>query len=376
LNNQIELVTGKIQKVYSLDPEGVKVNTIEEIEGGKNYVVVANNDPLIRIRYNTKAIQTVHDGPMGLAGFTMKNEHMSHIRHVSKRYPKQPSFKNQTSFQEATQPPAKPQPEPQSRKASVKRQPSAKKEVESARQSAVSRGRTAASEGVGTSPEPFEEPHLDHHDNEKEEVYGEQDIKELTSRDKIARTPSAKPKTPGPRSAAASPEPIASSIGSPKQARSAVMSPQSQARSALVSPQSQARAAVDPRSGLTSAKSTKTNADNESEAHDTDLDESRVVSPEPLPPKTPQSKRASNEALKVGATETIVNSTSSRKQSQSEAKSKSGTKSNVASKPDLAREGSEPALTKSVKGSKEALTKSQKSSRENLKTPKTPKTPA
>jgi Doublecortin len=81
LNTQIELVTGRIQKVYALD--GSQVTQIEELERGKAYVLVSNDDPYIRTRYNVMAVN--YTKSQGLNGSTLKNEYMSSIRPITQR---------------------------------------------------------------------------------------------------------------------------------------------------------------------------------------------------------------------------------------------------------------------------------------------------
>ncbi|KAK6097267.1 hypothetical protein MT418_002890 [Batrachochytrium dendrobatidis] len=80
LNHQIELVTGKIQKIYSL--KGVRLQKTQEFETGLGYVLVANDDPFINTRYNVMALKH-QDGPVGLGGFTKHNEFMKKIRPVT-----------------------------------------------------------------------------------------------------------------------------------------------------------------------------------------------------------------------------------------------------------------------------------------------------
>ena len=84
-----------------MEGEGAKIQKIEDIESGKGYILVANNDPLIRIRYNTKAIQ--NSPSHGLGGITMKNEHMSRIRKVTEHWTQkqQKSMNTQPSFTES-----------------------------------------------------------------------------------------------------------------------------------------------------------------------------------------------------------------------------------------------------------------------------------
>ena len=81
VNTQIELVTGKIQKIYSV--EGERVTTLEGFEKSKGYVLVANDDPFIRTRYNILAVTYHRAQPLN--GATLKNEFMQNIRPVTQR---------------------------------------------------------------------------------------------------------------------------------------------------------------------------------------------------------------------------------------------------------------------------------------------------
>ncbi|KAI8928996.1 hypothetical protein BC831DRAFT_46103 [Entophlyctis helioformis] len=85
LNSQIQLVTGKIQKIHTFD--GTRIQTIDEFEAHKGYVLVANDDPFIRVKYNIMAVKSQH-GPMGLAGSTMHNEFFEKIRFLTDRPPR------------------------------------------------------------------------------------------------------------------------------------------------------------------------------------------------------------------------------------------------------------------------------------------------
>lgn len=82
LNSQIELVTGKIQKIYTTD--GSRCNTIEEIKGGGNYVLVANDDPFIKTQYNKMALK-VSTANRGLQGHTLRNDFIKRIRPITQR---------------------------------------------------------------------------------------------------------------------------------------------------------------------------------------------------------------------------------------------------------------------------------------------------
>lgn len=81
LNGQIDMVTGKIAKIYALD--GVRINQMEQFEKGRSYVVVSGDDPLIRTRYNVMAINYIKT--QGLNGSTLRNEYMSSIRPITQR---------------------------------------------------------------------------------------------------------------------------------------------------------------------------------------------------------------------------------------------------------------------------------------------------
>ncbi|KAJ3304099.1 hypothetical protein HDV03_003085 [Kappamyces sp. JEL0829] len=82
LNSQIELVTGKIQKVYSTD--GSRLSTIDDFKSGGDYVLVANDDPFIKTQYNRLAIKPT-TGSNGLNGYTLRNEYINRIRPITKR---------------------------------------------------------------------------------------------------------------------------------------------------------------------------------------------------------------------------------------------------------------------------------------------------
>lgn len=79
----MELVTGKIKRIYSL--EGQQLQSIEEFEAGKEYVVVANEDAFIKTRYNVMSSkQPAPTNPAhGLAGASLKNEMADKIRPIS-----------------------------------------------------------------------------------------------------------------------------------------------------------------------------------------------------------------------------------------------------------------------------------------------------
>lgn len=81
LNTQIEMVTGQIHKVYTLD--GVRCNSIDSFEKGKGYVLVASDDPFIRTHYNIMKIP--YHKSTGLNGSTLSNEFMANIRPVTVR---------------------------------------------------------------------------------------------------------------------------------------------------------------------------------------------------------------------------------------------------------------------------------------------------
>lgn len=93
MNAQIELVTGKIQKIYSID--GIRCNTIEEIKGGGNYVLVANDDPFIKTQYNRMALKSGTGRSRGLQGHTLRNDFIKRIRPITQR-----RFRRDTSNQD------------------------------------------------------------------------------------------------------------------------------------------------------------------------------------------------------------------------------------------------------------------------------------
>ena len=295
--------------MYSLEPEYPKISSLDEIETGKGYVLVANNDPLIRIRYNTKAIQPSHNQP-GLGGLTMKNEHMARIRKVTERWPKQKSFtqQQQSSFVESVH---------EEQRNSVKQQaPLVKAEPKKAKtpQAPI---RQMESEGVGTTPEPVEKYSPEAH----EEVYGAKETQAFNAREKTPRTP--KPKTPAAQVQDERVDsPIPSSVGTPKsqgrsevaspksQGRSAIASPKSQGKSAIASPKSQARSAVmSPESQARSAViSPESRARSSAATPKTSTEDSRPPSAQ----ETPKSKRSSKEQLKASAKERLARSPKSR----------------------------------------------------------------
>jgi hypothetical protein len=82
LNSQIELVTGKIQKIYTTD--GARCNTMDDIKGGGNYVLVANDDPFIKTQYNKMALKPSTTS-RGLQGHTLRNDFIKRIRPITQR---------------------------------------------------------------------------------------------------------------------------------------------------------------------------------------------------------------------------------------------------------------------------------------------------
>ena len=83
-NTHIELVTGMIKKMYTTD--GIQVMSIDEIKNGCGYVVVSNNDPFIKTKYD-KMDLTRRPGTSykGLQGHTLTNEFLERIRPITKR---------------------------------------------------------------------------------------------------------------------------------------------------------------------------------------------------------------------------------------------------------------------------------------------------
>ena len=69
--------------MYTTD--GVLIKNMDEIESGGQYVVVANNDPLIRGMYNRLQIKPTTSHQRGLHGHTLSNAFLKKIRPVSKR---------------------------------------------------------------------------------------------------------------------------------------------------------------------------------------------------------------------------------------------------------------------------------------------------
>jgi hypothetical protein len=86
LNQQIELVAGKIQKIYTM--EGVRVTTIDQLKNDN--VLVANDDPFISVRYNQMALDPQAEKP-GLNGFTLYNDFIAKIRPITTRKSKRPT---------------------------------------------------------------------------------------------------------------------------------------------------------------------------------------------------------------------------------------------------------------------------------------------
>jgi hypothetical protein len=80
LNQHIELVTGKIHKIYSVD--GERIQSIEDLKNDN--VLVANDDPFIKVQYNLMAFDPVDQKP-GLNGTTMRNQYAALIRPVTQR---------------------------------------------------------------------------------------------------------------------------------------------------------------------------------------------------------------------------------------------------------------------------------------------------
>ena len=93
------MVTGKIQKIYSVD--GTRIHNIEEIKNAQ-YVLVANDDPFIKTRYNILAIKPT-TGQRGLQGATLHNEYIHKIRPITKRKSRRP--KVETLEQSASEAP-------------------------------------------------------------------------------------------------------------------------------------------------------------------------------------------------------------------------------------------------------------------------------
>ncbi|KNC99071.1 uncharacterized protein SPPG_06019 [Spizellomyces punctatus DAOM BR117] len=83
LNTQIHLVTGMIQKLYALD--GHRIQSVDELTHNGAYVVVSNNDPFIRGKYNVNAPIVSEHPVKGLAGQTQRNEFMAGIRKLPKK---------------------------------------------------------------------------------------------------------------------------------------------------------------------------------------------------------------------------------------------------------------------------------------------------
>jgi hypothetical protein len=308
LNHQIELVTGKIQQIYTMEGEGTKIQNIDDIENGKGYILVANKDPLIRIRYNTKAIQM--SPSHGLDGLTLRNEHMARIRKVNEKWSvkQQKAMHEQTSFTESVKGDLIPKDE-------------APKQQEN-RNKATPKGlkKTPAQPVRQKTVDSEVESYTGDADLGNDEIYGEKEVQQFakksnpqsprapgisnkksepaspkTNRGSMSTTPKTELKSSKAdiRSSVASPKSkagskgelksskadIRSSVASPKSkagskaelkssdfrsevaspksvARSAVDTPKSVTRSAVASPKSVARSSVaspDPRSRLTSA---------------------------------------------------------------------------------------------------------------------------
>ena len=276
-NNQIELYTGKIQNIYAVEPRETKIQSVDEIEGGKYYILVANNDPLINIRYNTKAIKYTHS--VGLSGATLKNEYMSHIRKAPETWSKNvgPNSK-QNSFREQT-----PKPKPKSAFKRPTEEDAIKREKSRGKTPEKSRPVTSNHEGVGTD---------DHYESspENEEIYGEKDLQYLKSKnDKIPRTPTPKKKASTPYHEEEADSPLN---------RSEVNSAHSNARSEVKSAKSNARS--DAKSAQSLARSSVKSRGREAESGDEDAPESPVTRRSDA-----ASKRGSNEELKVSAKERV-----------------------------------------------------------------------
>lgn len=82
LNAQIELVTGKIQKIYTVD--GTRISTMDEIKSGGNFVLVANDDPFIKTQYNKMQLKPT-TSQRGLQGRTLRNDFIKKIRPITQR---------------------------------------------------------------------------------------------------------------------------------------------------------------------------------------------------------------------------------------------------------------------------------------------------
>jgi hypothetical protein len=102
LNSQIELVTGKIQKIYTLD--GIRIHNIDEMKASE-HVLVANDDPFIKIRYNVMAIRS-STGQPGLNGATLHNEFISKIRPITtKRRTRKSTVQQESDYNSSSEAP-------------------------------------------------------------------------------------------------------------------------------------------------------------------------------------------------------------------------------------------------------------------------------
>ncbi len=324
LNNQIELVTGKVQQIYTMEGQGVKIQKIEDIENGKGYILVANKDPLIRIRYNTKAIQVAPSH--GLEGMTLKNEHMSRIRKVTEKWSikQQKLMHEQTSFTESVKGEPMPKNEAPKQEANKRGLKTPKTPSQPIRQKSAVSEIESYSGDVETGTD---------------EIYGEQEVQEFSKKSTIQpprapgisykKSESASPKidrgskvaTPKTelkssktdiRSSVASPSKgskgesksssnIRSEVASPKSVvRSSVATPDPVSRSDVASPKPAVRSAVaspDPRSRLTSAGAQSSVASDEGKASQSESSE-KGSRPQSEAKSIIRSNRGSKDGLK------------------------------------------------------------------------------
>ena len=282
-----------------MEGDGTKIQKLEELANGKGYILVANNDPLIRIRYNTKAIQMAPSH--GLGGITMKNEHMSRIRKVTERWSikQQPkSFTEQPSFTESVKN------EPLTQEPNIGRATPKQQKPKTA--SKTPRQRSAVSESIQNADE---EDFPDNHD----EIYGGKEVQYLSSKKSNPQSPRApgitlksdadSPKSNNRSSAATPNMNRKSAVSSPKvPSRSAGVSPKSVARSAVTSPKSILRSSEESANALSR---TSTASDGKSLSPSEIGEESRPQS-EVKTSKNAISRKESKEVLKSGKGSTEV----------------------------------------------------------------------
>jgi hypothetical protein len=77
INEKYTLVSGQCRRIYS--PDGSVISIIDDMEHGKDYILVSGDDQFYRIPYNINSM-VKSTGPRGMAGYTQNNELMGQIK--------------------------------------------------------------------------------------------------------------------------------------------------------------------------------------------------------------------------------------------------------------------------------------------------------